>query len=147
MKKVFLGGTINGSTWRDDVIPHLRINFFNPVVKEWTDAAYKEELLEREDCDYCLYVLTPKMTGVYAVAEVVDDSNKRPEKTIFCIIVKDDEEEFSNFQVKSLIAVGKMVRKNGGRWYASMGEVIQFLNSQSEDEENTISSRIKDIFT
>ena len=72
MKKVFLGGTCNGSRWRDRLIPLLDIDYFNPVVEEWNDKAQQEEMLQRENCDYCLYVLTPKMEGVYSVAEVVD---------------------------------------------------------------------------
>ena len=67
MKKVFLGGTCNESTWRDELISQLKINFFNPVVENWTDAAYEEELHQRNVCDYCLYVITPKMHSVYSV--------------------------------------------------------------------------------
>jgi len=32
MKKIFLGGTCNNSTWREQLIPMLQINYFNPVV-------------------------------------------------------------------------------------------------------------------
>ena len=31
--KVFLGGTCNNSTWRDELIPQLKIDYFNPVVE------------------------------------------------------------------------------------------------------------------
>jgi len=34
MNKVFLGGTCNESTWRDELIPMLEIDYFNPVVDE-----------------------------------------------------------------------------------------------------------------
>ncbi|TAD98951.1 MAG: hypothetical protein EAZ97_10050 [Bacteroidetes bacterium] len=127
-KKVFLGGTVNGSLWRNELIPELKIPYFNPVVLEWTDEAYQNELRERETCDFCLYVITPKMTGVYSIAEVIDDSNKRPQKTVFHFIVKDGENEFTPFQIKSLQAVGKMVDRNGGKWLQNFQEVINFLN-------------------
>jgi len=130
MAKVFLGGTVNHSKWRDYVMPRLQIDYFNPVVDDWNDEAYERELHEREHCDFCLYVLTPKMTGVYAVAEVVDDSNKRPEKTVLCILYKDEQDEFTAFQMKSMKAVGKMVEKNGGRWLKSLDELIEYLNQQ-----------------
>ena len=87
--KVFLGGTCNNSIWRDVLIPLLTdngINYFNPVVDDWTEDCYTEELRQRKLCDFCLYVITSDMTGVYSVAEVIDDSNKRPEKTIFCYL-------------------------------------------------------------
>ncbi len=38
MKKVFLGDTCNGSTWRDGLIKELRINYFEPCAEEWTPA-------------------------------------------------------------------------------------------------------------
>ena len=130
MKKVFLGGTVNNSSWRDEIIPLLKIDYFNPVVEEWTDEAYVKELEERKNCDFCLYVFTPKFTGYYSIAEVIDDSNKRPEKTIFCILNPDGDNIFSKFQIKSINAVGKMVKKNGAIWLQSINEVVEHLNSK-----------------
>ena len=85
---IFLGGTYN-STWRDKLISMLKCSYFNPIVPDWNKEAYQEELRQREFCDYCLYVITPNMTGMYSIAEAVDDSNKRPEKTIFCVLEED----------------------------------------------------------
>lgn len=132
MAKVFLGGTVNGSMWRDYVMPKLTIDYFNPVVDDWDEAAYQRELYERENCDYCLYVITPKMTGVYSIAEVIDDSNKRPQKTLYCMLVKDEKLEFSPVQTKSLRAVGRMVENNGGKWFESLDDLVEFLNKTPE---------------
>jgi hypothetical protein len=128
MKKVFLGGTCNDSKWRDLIIPLLKIDSFNPVVDDWTEEDYQNELKEREECDFCLYVITPKMTGTYSIAEVVDDSNKRPEKTIFCFVKQDGKHEFDDSQVKSLNKVGIMVENNGGKYLKSLNEVVKHLN-------------------
>ena len=129
MQKVFLGGTVNGSTWRDYIMERLEIDYFNPVVPNWNDEAYEKELYERKTCDYCLYVITPKMTGFYSIAEVVDDSNRRPDKTIYCLLNNDDGTVFTPHQIKSLKAVGKMVVKNGGKWFETIDDIIEFLNS------------------
>ena len=145
MKKVFLGGTCNESTWRDRLIKMLEIDYFNPVVDDWTEECYQEELRQREICDYCLYVITPRMTGVYSIAEVVDDSNKRPEKTIFCLLeydlsdykmkIEDGKkvrryvEMFDVSQLKSLDKVGVMVEKNGGKYFRELRDVAEFLNN------------------
>lgn len=135
--KVFLGGTCNESKWREELIPLLKIDYFNPVVDDWNEEAYQEELRQRETCDYCLYVITPRMTGVYSIAEVVDDSNKRPEKTIFCLLTVDfkqytyDNDDLifhSNSQLKSLDRVGLMVEKNGGKYFTSLEDVAYYLN-------------------
>lgn len=144
MMKVFLGGTCNGSTWRDDLIKSLKIEFFNPVVPDWTEECYQEELRQRELCDYCLYVITPLMTGVYSIAEVVDDSNKRPEKTVFVILDKDvrkvkNSDGFNSYidevpawfekaQMKSLQAVAKMVELNGAKVFNDLPSLAEYLN-------------------
>lgn len=130
MKKVFLGGTCNGSLWRDDVMKKLKIHYYNPVGEEWTEAMMEEEIKQRKECDFCLYVLTPKMEGFYSVAEVIDDSNKRPQKTIFSFVQEDDGKTFSEVQMRSLEQVAKMVKENGAKYFKSLHEVIDFLNHQ-----------------
>jgi hypothetical protein len=127
-KKVFLGGTTNNSDWRDKLIKKLKVDYFNPVVKDWNEEAQKEEIKQRKTCDYVLYVITPKMEGVYSIAEVVQDSNQRPEKTIFAYLLKDDEKEFTKHQIKSLDMVGQMVEENGGKWFLSLDEISKYLN-------------------
>ena len=128
--KVFLGGTCNNSEWRDKLIDLLKIEYFNPVVKDWTEECYKEELKQRQECSLVLYVITPKMTGVYSIAEVVDDSNKRPDKTVFCVLEKDDESKFDKGQLKSLEAVSKMVKENGATVLSDLATVAKYLNAR-----------------
>jgi len=130
--KVFLGGTCNNSTWRDELIPMLTIDYFNPVVEDWTPECMAEEIKQREECDFCLYVITPDMIGVYSIAEVVDDSNKRPEKTLFCFL----EFGFSKAQVKSLEQVMKMVRDNGGYFAKDLNTVASYLNVSMKGDED-----------
>lgn len=128
MIEVGLFGTCNDSQWREQLIPLLKCDYFNPVVKDWNEEAQKEEIEKRETCDYVLYVITPKMTGVYSIAEVVDDSNKRPEKTLFCIITNDDNNEFTEHQLKSLKMVKNLVRANLARTFETLEDVAGFLN-------------------
>lgn len=125
---VFLGGTCNESEWRDVLIPMLNINFFDPRVDDWTPECQKEEIKQRKICDYCLYVITPKMTGVYSIAEVVDDSNKNPKKTLFCILQNDGDLNFDEGQIRSLNQVGEMVKKNGAKFFTSLEQIADYLN-------------------
>jgi len=102
---------------------HLHVDgleYFNPVVDDWTPECMEEELRQRANCDFCLYTITPKMTGVYSVAEVVDDSNKQPEKTILVLLRDDGKEKFTKSQWKSLGAVAKMVKSNGGNVFDNL---------------------------
>ncbi len=126
--KVFLGGTYK-SKWCDHLKKMLTVDYFDPVVDDWDGEARKRESYERGHCDFCLYVITPKMTGVYAVAEAVDDSNKRPDKTIFCFLKYDEGKSFTDGQIRSLQAVSEMIKRNGGRVFDDLYDVAMFLNS------------------
>jgi hypothetical protein len=126
---VFLGGTCNHSTWRDQIMPMLAANCFNPVVTDWTPASMAEELRQRETCDICLYVITPKMTGVYSIAEVIDDSNKRPNKTVLVSLRTDEKDSFTDGQWRSLDAVAQMVKRNGGVAFDSLESAAHYINA------------------
>jgi len=126
--KVFLGGTCNESTWRQELIPMLDIDYFNPVVPDWTEEHRLEEIRQRQICDFCLYVITPKMVGVYSIAEVVDDSNKQPDKTIFCILKEYDGDIFAEGQYRSLCSVSNLVQMNGAKVFDSLLQVATYVN-------------------
>lgn len=112
------------------------IGYYNPVVDDWTPECMAEEIKQREECDFCLYVITPRMQGVYSIAEVVDDSNKRAEKTLFCVLEYDSHPndklnfiDFDEYEMKSLNQVKKMVEKNGSKIFSELKEVAEYLNS------------------
>ena len=129
--RVFLGGTCNESTWREGLIKALKIGYFNPVVDDWTPDCMAEEIKQREECDFCLYVITPKMTGVYSIAEVVDDSHKKKGKTLFCLLEIDEFYAFTPVQLKSLIAVKELLERNNVITFTSLDDVAEFLNKQA----------------
>ena len=129
--RVFLGGTCNGSTWRETLIPMLvrqGFDYFDPVVPDWTPECKAVEIQERETCDVCLYVLTPKMTGVYSVAEVVDDSNKRPRRTVLCVLSRDGEDSWTGSQVRSIQSVADLVKRNHAAVVYNLESVVEHLN-------------------
>lgn len=130
-KTVFLGGTCNETTWRGDLIKLLDgsvVNYFDPVVSDWNEEAQKREEQAKKDSDFCLYVITPKMTGVFSIAEVVDDSNKKPAKTLFVVLPESDGSKFDKGQLKSLDAVKEIIIANGATVYNSLSECADFLN-------------------
>lgn len=130
MINVFMGGTCEGYDWRKDLEKHFegndKIRLFNPVVDDWNEEAKANEIRERENCDLCLYTITPHIRGVYSIAEVVDDSNKRPGKTLFCYIEPDDK-KFDNKMRHSIEEVGNMVERNGGTVFTNIKELINYL--------------------
>jgi hypothetical protein len=132
MKKVFLGGTCANSKWRDKLIPMLNIDYFNPVVSNWNDEARRKEIYERENDDFVLYVLT-RTWSTYSIAEVVDDSNKRPDKTICCIFnenLPNGKLAMSSQDLKHLDQVGKLIERNGAKYFKNLEEVAEYLNNK-----------------
>ena len=100
--KIFLGGTCNNSTWREELIPFLEVDYFNPVVKDWTpEFKAIEDEEKRIHCNVHLYVITSAMTGVYSIAEIIDSAWDMT-KDCYVQLIEDD---FSNDQLKSLHAV------------------------------------------
>jgi hypothetical protein len=131
---IFLGGTCNDSTWRERLIKDLKVPYFNPVVKDWNEEAQKKEVEQRKTAKFVLYVITPLMKGVYSIAEVVQDSNLRPETTIFCVLEKDDNKEFDKSEMKSLNQVKELVKKNGAKVFDSLSDIAKFLNNQEDKD-------------
>lgn len=128
-KLAFLGGTCNGSQWREALIPLLKIDYFNPVVPNWDEAADKKEKEMRVSADFVLYTITPKMTGVYSIAEAVEDSNKRPATTVFVYLEEDEGVKFDTHQMKALKNTAKLIAANGGVVASSLQEVADILNA------------------
>ncbi len=136
MKKVFLGGTCNESKWRDNLVEMLdkNVQYFNPVVEDWTEEHRLKEIEEREKASVLLYVISPLMTGVYSIAEATSDSVKHPEKTIFCVLDRDIDPEgkvvnFTESQRKSLEATKELIKTNGATVASSLVNVAMRLNT------------------
>lgn len=123
--RVFLGGTCSGYKWRDKLIPLLKCEYYNPIVKNWCEEDRIREVYEREHDDYVLYVITSGLKGVYSIAEITDDSNKRPEKTILCILYDGFDKRMSH----SLKAVERLVKSNGATVLSSLEQVAEYLNA------------------
>ena len=128
MKRVFLGGTCNDSTWRDALISSLTIDAFNPVVKDWDESAQIKEIYEKANkCNVHLYVITKEMTGVFSIAEAIDSVHTPDKLTIFQVI----PEGFEGHQLKSLQAVVDLINKRGGIAFveSTLSRLTGLLNS------------------
>ena len=128
--KVFLGGTCAGYPWRDDLQPLLKCDYYNPIVENWSEEDRLREVHERETSDFVLYGFTNDISGVYSIAEVVDDSNKRPEKTLFLNLFKDYGEESRKKWAHSLKATENLLKSNGIRVFNDIKSIAEFLNNE-----------------
>lgn len=111
---VFLGGTCNNSKWRDEFIEIMKkispgVTMFNPVV----DDCIKEEYRQKDGCSVQVYCITPRMTGVFSIAELIDASNKKSDHVVCILLDKDDEYRFDKGTKKSIEEVFRLADKNG----------------------------------
>lgn len=123
--KIFLGGTCNGSNWREKLIEKLNIEYFNPVVDDWTEDCIEKENEEKLSASYLLYCITSEQTGFYSIAELVESSIKYPKRTIVVFL---DKDELSESQLKSISAIEKMIEENGSMVLSSIDEVAKYVN-------------------
>ena len=128
--KVFLGGTCHNSNWREKLIPLLKengINYFNPVVEDWTPECMKEEIKQRQECDICLYVIS-YIESVFSIAEVVDDANNRPNKTALVIL----PEFFNKYQMKHLNQIAMMVASKGCFVSDNLKDFVEWVKTKEK---------------
>lgn len=134
-EKIFLGGTCpewNGIQWRNELIPELEknnVNYFNPIVEDWTPECIEIENIEKnEKCDCELYILTPAMQGVYSVAEIINAAYEVSIGGYGCLLVGilGSKEDWGDGMWRSLTATVKMVNEISG---GSKRVVASFLES------------------
>lgn len=136
---IFLGGTTNGSTWRDEFINILtsvnpKLKCFNPVVDDWTQECIYLENFVKSHAKYHVYVLTPRMRGVYSIAEMIDSVHDTSKKVVVYIHNIDKDDDGNEFcwdpQIKnSITAVTNMVSEHGGYVAKSLIDVAESISS------------------
>jgi hypothetical protein len=141
MKRVFLGGTCANTTWRDELIPLLKennIDYFNPVVKDWTPECQAIEEEEKNNkCNSHLYVITREMLGTYSIAEAVHSAHLTNftdtpvNECIFCVL-NEKGKEWKDYEIKSFNAIMKLIRnisfRNSVACYVNnMNDVLEKL--------------------
>ncbi len=113
MIRIFLGGTCNGTTWREDLkegAAHLPyIGYFDPIVENWTEANRTiEDVEKRIKCNVHLYVITSEMTGVFSIAEAIASTSAG-----ITTIIQVRTEGFEEFQLTSLRAFKDLAKSMG----------------------------------
>ena len=117
--KLFLGGTCGNNNWRADFIQHLVDNgvprdmIFDPVVKDWNEAAQKAEEEAKVTAEHMLFFISdPKQEGIniseYSLVEATMGLYDKPETTVVVF----DGDAFTNPHVKkAMTQAEKVLRK------------------------------------
>ena len=135
----FIGGTCAETTWRDELIPMLEeanIDYFNPVVKDWTPECQAIEEDEKNNkCNVHLYMITPEMQGVYSIAEIINSCwqaivyGTTVNKVYFYVL--DPNDQFTKGQIKSLNATIRLCNDIANDRFK--GKVIKSLREFMKD--------------
>lgn len=115
-KRIFLGGTCGESTWREELIPeldNLGLEYFNPVVPDWTPECIEIENQEKNElCNTHLYIITPEMSGVYSIAEMVNsvwECLSKGSGFVWIGILDSEDKPWEPHQRKSLEATLRLI--------------------------------------
>ena len=127
---LFVGGIFKeSSSTLDKIRSGVNGNVYLRAIDRKDNHELKLESEALANADFELYVLMPGMDGFELVIEVVNASNKRPAKTGYLFAESEESKEFTSHQIKSLNAIGKMIDKNGGKWFESSEQAIQHINN------------------
>ena len=144
---VFLGGTTNGSNWRETLINQLsvlapEIKCFNPVVDNWTKECIEIENFVKFHAGYHVYVLTPKMAGVYSIAEMCDSIHNVTKRTF--VYVQEEDYDIAGNPIKwdlqmrnSLYAVTQLIAAHEGYVATSIEDLAQAIAKEYHETPHT----------
>lgn len=95
------------------------------------DIQFLHDKSQKKSCLYLIYIITPLISSIDSIVNAVNDSNYFKEKTIFTYVLNESGQEFSSHQIKSLIATGKMIELNGGKYFQEYSEFLKFMRVQN----------------
>ena len=68
--------------------------------------------------------------GFYSFVEVIDDSNKRPDRTVLCVLMEANGKEFADKHVKKcVLKTMKLAAENGVYVTDNLDELAQHINN------------------
>jgi len=118
----------------------LKIDYFNPVVEDYHPPISEEEI-ERQYhlCDYLLYVVAAGSVAgsagrMYTIAELIDSSDKFPDKTIFCVIYEYNWWAFGEEHLRILKSIRQLAERKGAKTFDTLEDVAGFLNLGVKDD-------------
>lgn len=127
---VFLGGTVGDTTWRMELIGKLAVDFFNPVVENWTEDDIAREDQAKAAADVALYVITPKQHGYYVIAETVAAVYEAHYKKVVIVFLDNDAgTSFTEHQISSNAAIKELLLKRPDvEFFENIDDTAAFLN-------------------
>lgn len=129
--RVYLGGNSSGSSWRTSIKELLNIDFYDPTL---ADSSQMQEIDQMShDCDFKLFVISPKVDNTESIRQFVNSSKDLSEQqTLLCILEQDDSRFFSGEDLKEMNNLKVMAQNHGVKTYQSLDDVADYLNHTKE---------------
>lgn len=149
--KMFLGGTYSEYNWRKELIPNLKLKYFNPIIKksEWDEAAREKEIIEKIKSDIHLYVVNVREhKGFYTFSEVMDSVYQK-KIVIFCIFI-DYYSDFKNNIIEekynNILAISELcsvrAKENNSKFYQLITNIDSYVQDIQTIEKNILQQQI-----
>lgn len=107
---IFLGGTCAGPDYRKLLIPLLTVEYFNPVVENWTEADAVKENEAKLEASANVFVITPAAIGSYSIAELTELAITS-DKPLYVMFMEVEGFTWNEHQVKSNTQIKKLLSK------------------------------------
>jgi hypothetical protein len=134
--KLFLGGTVGNNDWRDKFTKSLVdagvpvADIFDPVVKDWNEAAREVEEKAKAECRYMMFFISdPRVEGInisaYSMVEATMGLYDKPKTTVVVF----DKFPFSGHVLKAMTQTENVLRKRHPEAliFGSMDEAVEFF--------------------
>lgn len=127
--KVFLGGTVKNTSWREKLISklHKNIDFFDPTVEIWDNEAIEKEKIEKEICDILLFYICDN--SIFSLYELIVYSLDPRKNVIFCFQL----EEKNEHETKTLNLISNELKSKGSIVFDDLDKIADYINNSSSN--------------
>lgn len=104
--RVVLGGTSEGYTWREELIPILEeynIDYLDPSMADDAERCFQTELEARDPNQIIVYTIEDGVIDEYSLAMFLDACERCPENLIFCNLWQEDPNQVALNRSMALI--------------------------------------------
>jgi len=127
--KEILKKTSSILSWREKLLSKVKGDYFSLVDDNWSDDCSVEDVKTNKEKEFSLYTITPSMIGIYSIAEVVEDANKIPHRTLFTFL-EEEGQKFTKDQIKSLQSISNLIECKGVKIFKNLNDIAKFLNDK-----------------
>ncbi|MGH1366612.1 MAG: hypothetical protein ACRBF0_23835 [Calditrichia bacterium] len=127
IKTVFVAGRGDYGNWRSTI---KRLLTDNVVIAESSGRGLvnaQHDAFEKEHADAIVFVITPSALSTFDLANAVNESNKRPEKTIVCFLSAGNEWMHDPRRYAELSEIRAILESNGARCLNSLSELADII--------------------